>query len=219
MEKTPTGFSENLKRLMLQYNCKNIDLAKRLHVSKSTISNYLSGTSTPNVEMLEKISYHFCYPMNLLLEGRTSGFRESTESPFQNIIAMIPYFHMCLAEQYGDIYINDNFQSCFYFPMNIREKSRCYAVKMYTPDSIVSEGFHTGSIAIFSRDEDFSFTENEIVAVHLKEKGRIVIRKIHIVDKHTAHLVSDNDTIPFTLTEENKNIEILGKVVYKLSHL
>ena len=219
MENIRKIFSENLRSLMEQYNCKSVDLARKLNVGKPCISNYRKGRSIPDAEIMKKISYFFCCPINLLLTPRTGKFRESVESPLNNVVALIPYFQTCLAEQYDDIYIEENYQSCFYFPMNIRDKSRCYAVKMYAPDSIEGDGFPAGCIAVYSRDEEITLKKNKIFAVHLKEKARIVIRKVHIVDENTIHLVSDTDTIHYSLTEENKEIEILGEVVFKLSHL
>lgn len=53
------NFSRNLKKLMLEKNVKNIDLAKALNVNKSNITRYLNGEMTPSYDLLEKIKNYF----------------------------------------------------------------------------------------------------------------------------------------------------------------
>lgn len=49
------NFSKNLKELMLKNNIRNIDLANKLQINKSTITLYLKGEREPNFLILEQI--------------------------------------------------------------------------------------------------------------------------------------------------------------------
>lgn len=49
------NFKENLKRIMKERDIKNIDLANKIGISRSVITNYLQGTKEPRFETLEKI--------------------------------------------------------------------------------------------------------------------------------------------------------------------
>lgn len=49
-------FAERIKEYMNTYDIKAVDLAKRFHVSRSTISQYVSGTVVPKRDRLVLIA-------------------------------------------------------------------------------------------------------------------------------------------------------------------
>ena len=52
-------FAENLMRLMRQNREKQVDLARLLGVSKSTLSSYCSGRQMPRMDKIETLAHHF----------------------------------------------------------------------------------------------------------------------------------------------------------------
>ena len=62
-------FAANLQRLMKQNREKQVDVARLLDVSKSTVSAYCSGTQMPRMDKLEVLSRHFGVPIAELVEG------------------------------------------------------------------------------------------------------------------------------------------------------
>lgn len=62
-------FKDELRRLRIDNNYTQDDLAKELDVSKSTISMYESGSRMPGLEMLEAIADFFNVDMNKLTGG------------------------------------------------------------------------------------------------------------------------------------------------------
>lgn len=60
-------FYERLKILRKAYRVSQKDLAKPLHVSKQTVSNWENGNITPSVEMLMKIADFFHVSTDYLL--------------------------------------------------------------------------------------------------------------------------------------------------------
>ena len=64
--------SERLKELRTKRGYSQADLAKALHVSKSTISMIEAGARKPSVEVLEMIADYFNVDIDYLL-GKESG--------------------------------------------------------------------------------------------------------------------------------------------------
>ena len=60
-------FADNLRRLMLANGEKQIDIAKLLGVSKSTVSAYCSGEQMPRINKLEALARHFGVPRSALI--------------------------------------------------------------------------------------------------------------------------------------------------------
>ena len=52
-------FADNLQRLMRENHEKQIDIARLLKVSKSTVSAYCSGSQMPRMDKIEQLAQHF----------------------------------------------------------------------------------------------------------------------------------------------------------------
>ena len=52
-------FAENLTRLMKQHREKQVDIARLLGVSKSTVSSYCSANQMPRMDKIETLAHHF----------------------------------------------------------------------------------------------------------------------------------------------------------------
>ena len=52
-------FADNLLRLMKAHNEKQVDIARLLGVSKSTVSSYCSGSQMPRMDKVETLAHHF----------------------------------------------------------------------------------------------------------------------------------------------------------------
>ena len=52
-------FAENLLRLMRQNRERQVDLARLLGVSKSTVSSYCSASQMPRMDKIEQLAHHF----------------------------------------------------------------------------------------------------------------------------------------------------------------
>ena len=61
-------FAENLRRLMRDSREKQIDIARLLDVSKSTVSAYCSGAQMPRMDKIEQLARHFGVPRAALIE-------------------------------------------------------------------------------------------------------------------------------------------------------
>ncbi len=60
-------FADTLRRLMHENREKQIDIARLLDVSKSTVSAYCSGSQMPRMDKMEQLARHFGVSLGLLL--------------------------------------------------------------------------------------------------------------------------------------------------------
>ena len=59
LENYPTVFSKNLRYILEKEGKRQIDLAKELNISKSTVSSWCCGTRLPRLNKLETIAKYF----------------------------------------------------------------------------------------------------------------------------------------------------------------
>lgn len=60
--------NEKIKKLRISYNMSQVDLAKRLGVSKQCVSNWENDNVQPSIEMLIKIARFFNVSTDYLLD-------------------------------------------------------------------------------------------------------------------------------------------------------
>ena len=60
-------FSKNLKQLMARDNLSQVDLAKRLGVTKAAVSYWYNGRSVPQVSVIQQMAAIFCCSTDDLL--------------------------------------------------------------------------------------------------------------------------------------------------------
>ncbi len=60
--------NEKIKKLRISYNMSQVDLAKRLGVSKQCVSNWENDNVQPSIEMLIKIAKFFNVSTDYLLD-------------------------------------------------------------------------------------------------------------------------------------------------------
>jgi len=82
-------FKENLKFLRKQNKMTLLDLGKAINVSKSALSDYENGKSTPSLVVLELISKHFNVPISQLTNSIISEDAEIQPDTIE-IKAIIP---------------------------------------------------------------------------------------------------------------------------------
>ena len=64
---TRAAFGEQLKTLLEERDMSQVELAQALHLGKSTVSQYISGTRTPDLSTLKRIAEFFAVSLDFLL--------------------------------------------------------------------------------------------------------------------------------------------------------
>ena len=201
-------FSENLKHLIKKNNIKNIDLANQLGLSKSAISNYISGTSVPNIKTIAKIASFFDVSYDSLIgkniEAASVAFNENGK-----LVYTLPLFQKTLSNT-EIIYRRENYVGEITSPLPIYEDLECYALISYD-DSMSTHGITKGCMTVFSTAQEVS--SGEIAAVLIKSKKQIYIRRVDF-DDNKITLTSDIDSQSFKKTKSGCDVVILGKTLF-----
>lgn len=200
-------FSENLKYLIKKNNIKQIELAQYLGMSKSAISNYLTGEHPPRTKTLMRIASYFDVSLESLIEQKVNE-AEISFNEEGKLVYNIPLFHKQL---YSDniIYRSENYIGTITSPIPVFKDLECYALKSYD-DSMKKFGISFGSLVIFSAATDAS--DNEIAVVLIKSKKQLYIRSVKCSDKK-IELTSDKKKESFEITKNGCDAVILGKVI------
>lgn len=68
MKKTKTFFCKQFKKILAERDITQQELAKKLGIAQSMISQWLTGTSNPNLNTLKKLSSVLDVQLNYFLE-------------------------------------------------------------------------------------------------------------------------------------------------------
>lgn len=200
-------FSSNLKKLIKLNKIKNVDLATHLGLSKSAISNYISGISVPKLEIIDKMASFFDVELNELVSKNIAdtdiGFGEG-----ENSVYKIPIFSKKLASD-RIIYRKENYIGVITSPLPADDSHDCYAIRMNN-NTMSRYGFNRGSLVFFSPSKEV--LNGDIAAVLIKSKKQIVIRLVEFESKKII-LKSDNGKEEFKATKDC-DAQILGKVIF-----
>lgn len=78
-------FAENLKRLMAEKGCRQVEIARLLDVSKATVSAYCSGIQMARMDKLEMLARHFGVSISSLIESGGKAAEEEENNPAARI--------------------------------------------------------------------------------------------------------------------------------------
>ena len=62
-------FAMNLKKLMIEREMTAADIARKTGMTQATLSRYINGKRTPNINSVIKIAKALNVPIELLLKG------------------------------------------------------------------------------------------------------------------------------------------------------
>lgn len=208
---------------MEKNNIKNIDLAKKLNLSKSAISNYLAGTSVPRTDVVSKIAELFGVHIESMFKEKfepgkvlqssikirkpgvsTTFFKEDDPSDISYYQA--PMFINKLYSSdiiYIDRHYCDRILSTFPFYGDFE----CYAVRVR--ENNIST-LPNGTVTIFAAT--LKPEKDELAAVLYKEDLKILIRRVEF-SKDTVILKTDETEEKYKYNSRNCPVVVLGKVV------
>lgn len=86
-------FAANLLRLMKENREKQVDIARLLGVSKSTVSAYCSGNQMPRMDKIEQLARHYGVPRSALIEEASlvkDGFSSFFQTDSKSGEALLP---------------------------------------------------------------------------------------------------------------------------------
>lgn len=93
------SFGQKLLKLRKQKGLSQEDLATDLGISQSSVSNYESGFTKPDISVLEKVSKYFSVPISDLFIDDQNTFYNYKNKTVQNVVYNLPEK---LIEQYEE---------------------------------------------------------------------------------------------------------------------
>jgi|SRR5690554_393018 len=93
------SFGQKLLKLRKEKGLSQEDLATDLGISQSSVSNYESGFTKPDISVLEKVSKYFSVPISDLFIDDQNTFYNYKNKTVQNVVYNLPEK---LIEQYEE---------------------------------------------------------------------------------------------------------------------
>ena len=200
-------FSDRLRALRTGRGLSQMDFAKQIRISKSSVNMYERGEREPSFETLEAIADYFNVDMDYLL-GKSDMVRKAQSIP-SNIIPM-PEFRKIpligsiacgapiLAEEHIEEYID--------IPRHIHAD---FALTC-RGDSMINARIFDGDM-VYIRQQD-TVENGEIAAVLID--GEATLKRVQLFDDHISLEPENPQYRPLVYWGEEMNaIRILGKAV------
>lgn len=196
-------FSKNLKYYLKIRNKTQLDLAKAIGVSNTTINNYVKGYNTPRMDKLDKICNYLRIERSDLLNTSTSEEKKTTSAlkipVLGNVAAGIPISAVEDILDYEEVPISWQNQGEF-FALRIKGDS-------------MEPRMESGDVVIVKQQSDANSGDTVIALVNGDDA---TCKRLEKTDNGIM-LVSTNTKYPpmFFSKEDivNKPVVILGKVV------
>lgn len=212
-------FSERLRCLRKERDLSQMDLAKQLSISKSSINMYERGEREPCFETLESIADYFNVDMDYLL-GK-SNFKnknawlcstDRAHEPIDSLKNILPTPKTYSVPLLGSIACGDPILAAENLDGEVDVPNHIHAdfALRCKGDSMINARIFDGDI-VYIRQQDM--VENgEIAAVLVEDEA--TLKRVHLYDDHIV-LSPENPTHrPFMFWGEEMNrIRILGKAI------
>ncbi|MEL7567533.1 MAG: S24 family peptidase [Dehalobacterium sp.] len=181
-------FSERLKNLRKEKKISQLTLSRDLKLGRSTITQYETGSRTPDYQTLLKIAQYFSVSVDYLL-GNTPLIAEDDQSSLYVAGTDLPYKKL-----------NENKAA------NEEDDLFLFSV---SDDSMKNTRITTGDWAVVRKQKDFANGDIILLSVNKEEKPMIrkATQKDNIIILHTA-----NPEYP-TVFVNASEVKVIGKVV------
>ena len=202
------NFGSRIKKARLSKDWSQEELANKLGTSKSVISGYESGRNDPSYSMALKIAEQLSVSINWLFYGNndlsdiTNVVNPITTKQYPllgTIAAGVPV----LAEENIEEYIN------------LDKKINADFCLRVSGDSMVLSYIFDGDIVFIRKQPDVE--NGEIAAVLIDDSA--TLKKVYKHGDDFIELRAENPKYKPMLLDQNSDISILGKAVYKLSKI
>lgn len=204
-----TKFSERLRQLRTARDLSQMDFAKQLKISKSSVNMYERGEREPGLETLEKIADFFNVDMDYLL-GKSDIVNKSSWGSYPDNIIPLPSFNRvpligtiaCGAPILADEHIEDYVD----MPAHIHAD---FALTC-KGDSMINARIFDGDV-VYIRQQD-TVDNGQIAAVLID--GEATLKRVRIFEDHISLEPENPQYRPLVFWGEDMNaVRILGKAV------
>ena len=212
--KMTNTLGENIRKLRIENNMNQKDLAQKLGVSTSALSQYESGARTPSNEIMCQIATMFNVTVDFLL-GRKHDMEYPQLTPVNGVVK-IPVVGTVRAGE--PMLAEENITEMIGLPDTLASDGREYFGLKVSGDSMNLCGILDRQIVVVRRQQTIS---NGQIAVVLIEGEEATVKRFY----RSGNIVtlvphsSNKDYTPKTLDISKVRVEILGRVVQAILNL
>ena len=194
---------KRLKALREREGLTQVELAKKLNISNTTLSQYESSTRVPSDDIKILIADYFKINLDYLLGRKDIDFN-SPLNIFPLKTKVVPLVGEIVAGK--PKYANEEFQYFIEIDDVIRADF-CLKVK---GDSMINARIYEGDIVFIRKQPDVE--DGEIAAVRIDDEA--TLKRVYKMPGRVQLRAENPNYEPIDITEEDhKDVEILGKAV------
>ena len=211
-------FPELLQELLDDFEVSQIDLATFLGKGKSSINNYVDGSSIPNKELLVKVAEYFSLDSNYFFvkasKTHPNSVMHEIDRQFFSAID-IPIISNTLPPYGSNSFFRpDNYVGVFSLPPTVqpflsKHNSKLYAVSM-DYETISDANASIGALAVFFESKELN--DGDLAVVFLPKEHSVLVRRVNYRKKQII-FSCDQSTDSFDFPASNGEFRILGKVI------
>jgi repressor LexA len=211
-----SSFCTILKQLRVENNLSQQELADALQIGRSTLANYEQGKRNPDFQTLKEISRFFNVDIDYLLDNspiKKKSTYASLPLPKDGFITITLYDNISCG---SGAFIEDNIIDYITLPESILPSHKEYFAQYAAGDSMINENIKEGDLLIF---EKTNLLQNGHIGCFCIDSN-IVTCKTYRYDQKSGIIMllpANNKYDPITITLENQNFRIIGKLALKIS--
>lgn len=198
-----TIFARNLQRLMTAHSDNQVDIARLLGVSKSTVSGYCKGTQMPRMDKVELLAAHFGVMKSDLIEDKIHANLPNNILPMPKM-KKVPLLGTIACGE--PILAAENIEDMVSMPENVDAD---FALRCKGESMINARIFDEDVVYI---KQCPTVPNGTIAAVLIGDEA--TLKRVRLFEDHII-LMPENPTYePYVYWgEEMNNVKILGKAV------
>lgn len=199
---------DKLRKLREELNFKQIDIAKKLNIPRTTYNNYETGFRTPDYELLKKIAELYDVSTDYLL-GKSNIKNQIKENFNTNNFIKLPIIKVIKAGE--PLLTIKNIIGYDYIPIKSNNNENCFFLKIID-DSMNLSRILEGDLVLVIKQEKI---ENGEIAVILVDKENATIKRYYKADNIITLMPnsSNPEHKPRVIDSKITNIKVIGKVI------
>ena len=203
----PEIFSKNLKRYLEEQDRTQLELAKYLGVSNTTVNNYVKGYNMPRMDKIDKICQFFNIKRTDLIEDKTK------EIDYTKIDGLIPLERATRIPILGEIacgspiWAEENYNGAILIDNSIIKADFVLKTK---GDSMIDVGIEEGDYVFLKKTP--TVEDGQIAAVMIDNEA--TLKRVHFYDDMLVLEPCNKNYSPIIVRkEDDKTVLILGELV------
>lgn len=204
------NFSERLKERMLLLDTKAIDIARKLSLSRGTVSQWVNGIAEPKGSNASRLAALLRCNVNWLMNGKGTAEKmpEPELEPGPSIRGKAPVISWIQAGNWLEVeHQNNDYTDWVAHTASVGKRAFALRVRGDSMTSMSGRTIPDGSIVIV--DPDTAYDHGKVVVARLDDSNAVTLKEL-VIDGTQKYLRPFNNSYP--MMPINGNCTIIGVV-------